>query len=324
MDTTRGDETRKDEDQRARWNGTAGHAWVEAQSVIDELFKPFEELLVEAVAAGHGRRVLDVGCGTGSTTLAVARRIGAYGPGGVELDAEVGCVGVDVSEPMITAARARAERAGAERAGAAGTGALGAEAVGAETVRGGPPVSFVLADAQEHAFEPGTFDTVISRFGVMFFRDAVRAFANLRRAASDNAGLTCITWRGPEENPFMTTAERAARPLMPDLPVRRPDEPGQFAFADPDRVRRILEDSGWTGVDIRPLDVVCTLPESELVPYFSRFGPLGLVLREADERTRARVVEAVRAAFDPFVRGPEVRFTAACWTVRATAGGSPA
>jgi SAM-dependent methyltransferase len=280
MNVKRGTE----DDMAARWSGPAAHAWVEAQAVLDEMFRPLEEVLVEAVVAEHGRHVLDVGCGTGGTTLAVARRLGAEGR----------CVGVDISEPMVTAARARAEREGIR-------------------------ASFVRADAQDHMFEPATFDTVISRFGVMFFKDSVRAFTNLRRAAKNDARLRLITWRSPAENPFMTTAERAAAPLLPNLPARRPDEPGQFAFADPDRVHRILEESGWTGIDIRPIDVVCTLPETELVRYFTRLGPVGQILPAADERTRAQVIETVRAAFDTYVQGTEVRFTAACWTVGARA-----
>lgn len=281
MDATR----RTDDEQAVRWNGPAAQAWVETQALLDRMLKPFEDLLLEAVPAGRGGRVLDVGCGTGGTTLAVARRLG---PGGH-------CVGVDISEPMITAARERAER----------------EAT---------PASFVRADAADHAFGPAAFDAVISRFGVMFFHDSVRAFANLRRAAGDGAGLRFIVWRGPEENPFMTTAERAAAPLLPNLPARRPDEPGQFAFADSGKVHRVLEESGWAGIDIRPVDVACTLPERELVGYFTRLGPVGQVLPEADEQTRARVVETVRAAFDPFVQGAEVRFTGACWLVDARAG----
>ena len=86
----------------------------------------------------------------------------------------------------------------------------------------------------------------------------------------------------------MTTAERAAAPLLPNLPARRPDAPGQFAFADRRRVHRILEESGWAEIDIRPIDVACTLPEKELVRYLTRLGPVGLILQEADERTRAR------------------------------------
>ena len=270
-------------DQAAFWSGRAGRAWVDEQQVLDAVLKPFEDLLVEALAATPAQRVLDVGCGTGSTTLAIARRLGAEGR----------CVGVDISEPMIALARARAEREGL-------------------------PASFVCADAQRHAFEPASFDRIVSRFGVMFFDDPVLAFANLRRAAIDDARLHAIVWRSAAENPFMTTAERAAAPLL-TLPPRQPGAPGQFAFADRGRVASILESSGWTGVDIEPIDVTCTLPEKELVGYFTRLGPVGLVFQDADERTRARVIATVRAAFDPFVQAGEVRFSAACWSIGAAA-----
>ena len=272
-------------EQAALWNGRAGRAWVDAQEVLDQMFKPFEEQLAEAVRAGSGHRVLDVGCGTGSTTLAIARRLGAEGD----------CVGVDISGPMIAAARARAER------------------------EEGVPARFVCADVQAHAFEPASFDFIVSRFGVMFFDSPVLAFANLRRAARDGAGLCAIAWRSAAENPFMTTAERAAAPLLPDMPARQPGTPGQFAFADRHRVSAILEESGWAGIDIRPIDVDCTLPEKELLGYLGRLGPVGLALQEADARTRMQVVDTVRAAFDRYVHGTEVRFTAACWLIGARA-----
>ena len=275
------------DEQTKLWNGRAGRAWVEMQEVLDQMFKPIEDLLVEAVLAGSGRRVLDVGCGAGSTTLAVARMLGAKGR----------CMGIDISEPLITAAQARAEREGT-------------------------PASFIRANAQNHTFEPASFDMIISRFGVMFFDDFVQAFANLRRAAKNDAELLAIAWRSSSENPFMTTAERAAAPLLPNLSARKPDAPGQFAFADQHRVRRILEESGWAEIDLQPIDVTCTLPEKELVRYLSRLGPVSLALDEADDRTRTQVIGAVRAAFEPFVHGAEVRFTAACWRVGARARSS--
>ena len=189
----------------------------------------------------------------------------------------------------------------------------------ARAEREGSTASFIRADAQTHAFEPAGFDRIMSRFGVMFFDDPVLAFANLRRAASDGAELRCIAWRSAADNPFMTTAERAGAPLLPNLAARRPGAPGQFSFADRQRVSSILEQSGWAEIDIRPLDVDCTLPERELVGYFTQLGPVGLILQEADERTRTQVIETVRSAFDPYVHGTDVRYTAACWMVSARA-----
>lgn len=277
------------DEQMTLWNGLAGHAWVEAQALLEQMFKPFEELLVEAACAGSAGRVLDVGCGTGSTTRAVARRLAAQGD----------CIGIDISAPMLAAARARAER-------------------------DCTPASFIQADAQTHAFAPASFDRIISRFGVMFFDDPVRAFANLRRAARDDAELRFVAWRSAAQNPFMTTAERAAAPLLPNLPPRQPDAPGQFAFAEQDRVCRILEESGWAEIDIQPLDIACTLAEQELLPYLTRLGPIGRVLQQLDECSRQQIIEVVRAAFEPYVHGAEVHFIAACWMVSARASSASA
>ena len=163
------------------------------------------------------------------------------------------------------------------------------------------------------------FDLIVSRFGVMFFDDPVQAFANLRRAAREDARLNFIAWRSASENPFMTTAERAAAPLLPHLPARQPGAPGQFAFADQERVRAVLVESGWSKIEIQPIDMVCAMPENDLVPYLTWLGPVGLLLQEADERTRAQVVDTLRAAFAPYVHGGEVRFDAACWQVSARA-----
>jgi ubiquinone/menaquinone biosynthesis C-methylase UbiE len=278
------EESTMNEDQIALWNGTAGQAWVERQESLDRLFEPFERLLANVAAERKAQRVLDVGCGTGATTLAVARRLGA----------QAESTGVDISEPMIARARERAQREGLN-------------------------ARFVSTDAQTHAFAAGSFDLIVSRFGVMFFEDPKAAFANLHRAAKPEAQLALIAWRSAADNSFMTAAERAAAPYLPAMPARKPDEPGQFGFADRSRVRSILEAAGWADVDIQPLDVECTLPASELDAYVTKLGPLGRVLGDADERTRAQILEKVRAAFAPYVHGGEVRFNAACWLISAKA-----
>lgn len=263
-------------DQAKLWNGPSGDAWVEHQPVLDRMFEPFTELLVSATRDSD--RVLDIGCGTGATTLAIARRAKE-------------AVGVDISEPMLGLAR---ERAAKEESRA----------------------RFVCADAETHAFAPSSFDLFTSRFGVMFFADPVKAFANLRRAAKDDARLALIAFRSPAENPFMTTAERAAAPLLPNIPPRAKDGPGQFAFADEGRVRGIFEASGWGALEMEPVDVACSFPESALLGYLTRLGPLGRVLQDLEEARRAEVVSTVRRAFDPFVVEDEVRLTAAVWLIR--------
>jgi SAM-dependent methyltransferase len=252
--------------------------------MLDRLLQPFEQVLTDAVAASAPKTVLDVGCGTGATTLAIARRLGTRAQ----------CTGADISRPMIALAR---ERAASE----------------------GLPVDFIEADAQTFDFGKARFDMLVSRMGVMFFGDPLRAFANLRAAAAPNAVLQCIVWRSAEENPFMTTAERAVAHLLPALPPRQPDEPGQFAFADPQRVTHILEQSGWRSIDIRPVDAPSTMSEQELHHYIGMMGPVGIALRQESEQVRHAAMSAMRTAFAPYVADGVVRYSSACWQVSARA-----
>ncbi len=272
-------------DQAALWNGSSGGAWVEMQDLLDRVLAPFETLLIKETLPGEGGRVLDVGCGAGATTISMARHLGPMGL----------CVGVDISEPLLKVAK---ERAIAEKLGAA---------------------AFVQADAQTYAFEPGRFDCVISRFGVMFFDDPEAAFVNIRRAARSDAKLAFVAWRSPAENPFMTTAARAAEPLLPNLSRPEAGAPGQFAFADGGRVRGILNASGWKNTDVRPIDVTGNIVEQDLLTYVTKLGPVGVALRDVDEATRERAVSVVHAAFEPYIQGGMASFTMACWLVSAHA-----
>ncbi|MFC4313526.1 class I SAM-dependent methyltransferase [Steroidobacter flavus] len=279
-------ETREvNQDQVALWNEASGRTWVEMQQVLDRMLAPFEVPLLDAAFPGQGGQVLDIGCGAGATTLAMAQRLGASGR----------CVGADISEPLLTAAKARAAAEGINTA------------------------MFVQADAQTHAFDPHSFDAVISRFGVMFFDDSEAAFKNIRRAVRPGGKLAFVAWRSPAQNPFMTTAKRAAEPLLTNMPAPDPNAPGQFAFADGDRVRRILEASGWSDITLERLDVEGTADEAELLAYVTKLGPVGLALREMnDETLRARVTEVVHAAFRPYIKNGVARFGMATWRVTAT------
>jgi SAM-dependent methyltransferase len=270
-------------EQAALWNDTAGRAWVEMQRVLDDMFTPFEKLLIDHAVRDDTRGVLDIGCGSGVTTFAAARRVR---PGGK-------CVGVDISATLLELARQRASREG-----------LG-------------NVSFVEADAQTYAFEPNSVDAVISRFGVMFFDAPEAAFTNIRRATRPESKLAFVAWRSPAENPFMTTAARAAAPLLPSMKRPDPDAPGQFAFADAGKVRRILQAGGWKNIEVQSIDVPTQIAEADLFTYVMKLGPVGLALKDADGQTRDAVSAVVQAAFRPFIKQGAARFDAACWLVTA-------
>ncbi|MEO1293444.1 MAG: class I SAM-dependent methyltransferase [Pseudomonadota bacterium] len=266
------------------WNGIKGLAWVEAQVMLDRMFQPFADMLVDRAAAAPRRHVLDVGCGTGAVTMALARTLGS----------ESACTGIDISEPMLAAARARAEAAGVS-------------------------ARFVKADAESYAFEPGGYDLIVSRFGVMFFADPVAAFSNLNHAAQPGGEFAAVAWRSPAENEFMTTAGRAAAPYLPETPRPPPDAPGQFGFSDAERVRAILEQSHWRDIKIEPVDAECHLALRHLDLFLTKIGPLVAVLPTLDAPTREEAIATARAAFEPYVDGDDIVYTAACWMISARA-----
>jgi SAM-dependent methyltransferase len=265
------------------WNEAGGQAWTELHELTDRLYHPIAEAVVERAYPGPGGRVLDVGCGPGATTLDMARRLGPEGR----------CVGADVSAGLLALARGRAGSEGLAQA------------------------EFILGDAQTYDFGEAAFDAVMSRFGVMFFQAPVVAFANLRRAVAPGGGLAFACWRGPAENPLSQEPAKAAAPFLPELPHPVKDEPGRFAFADPARVRGILENSGWREVEIAPLDVATPLSFDELMTMSLRLGPVGAALQQQTEAVRAQVGDAVAARLQAYAEDGMVPMTAACWLVTA-------
>lgn len=268
------------------WNARRGSVWTDLQPLLDRLFSPFEDMLTDGSITGNVRDVLDIGCGTGAITLAFAKRLASRG----------NSIGIDISGPMLALARSRAAAAGLGNA------------------------RFVEGDAQCFDFPRHAFDAVTSRFGVMFFADPVRAFANIRQAVRPDGTLACIVWRRGAENPFMVAAERAVAPILGWPDQAAPEAPGQFAFADAARVERILRAAGWRRVEISPIDVPCSLTRADLTLYARRMGRVGMVIPDLDPALREKVEKALDDAFAPFVVDDTARFDSACWLVRAAAG----
>lgn len=273
-------------EQTAYWNDTAGRTWAEVQEPLDRQLAPLGRAAMAALAATPGERVLDVGCGSGQTSLELAR---AVGPGGAVL-------GIDLSAPLLEVARRRAS--GLERLG------------------------FVQGDAQVFPFAPESFDAAFSRFGVMFFADPVAAFVNIRSALKPGGRLAFACWRAPEENPTFTLPLQAAAPhLPPPPPAADPEAPGPFAFAGQERVRAILAAAGFQAVDVAPHDEAVGSGDLETAVALSlRIGMLGRFLNDHPSLrdVAAAPVRAALAAHD----GPGgVKLGAAVWIVTARSAG---
>jgi SAM-dependent methyltransferase len=273
----------------AGWAAGA-EGWVRNERIFDAVFAPFTAALLDAADLGAARRVLDVGCGSG-TLLAAAVEAGA--------DA----VGVDVSPAMVDAARGRAPAATVVTADAQTADLL--------ALAPGPP-----------------FDRVVSRFGVMFFDDPTAAFANIRAAAAPGARLAFTCWREEEHDMFwlgfraLTT--RMAEP--PDLPA--PGAPGPLGLAAPDRVRAVLAGAGWSDLALAAVDGMCDYAidggdgvEERLAVMLS--GTLGRAARAELERRLGpaefeAVLEEARADLRTGVVDGGLRYPGHTWLVTAS------
>lgn len=271
------------------WNGPAGGKWVHFQERQDESLRPLGFAAMERAAIAEGEAVLDIGCGCGDTSFEIARRVGASGS----------VTGVDISSVMLGHASARSRALPEQN------------------------VSFENADAETHALPAEAFDLVFSRFGVMFFRNPQAAFANLRSSLKPGGRITFVCWRPLKENQWFSVPLAAAAEHI-DLPdPTPPGEPGPFAFADPERLRGILDGAGFTDIAVdandQPIPVGGTDELDGIVDFVMQQGPMARALTavEADDETRGRVAAGVRTAFEPHYADRNVRLETATWLVTA-------
>jgi ubiquinone/menaquinone biosynthesis C-methylase UbiE len=270
------------------WNSKVGDTWARMQARLDRAFTPVTAALLSVAAPQPGEDVLDVGCGTGETTLALA---GAVGDDGA-------ATGVDISDALLARARERADELLCD-------------------------ADFLNADAATFDAEPG-FDLIISRFGVMFFDDPVAAFANLHRLAAPGGRLVFACWQPPAENLWATLPMQALATLLPEQPPADPHAPGPFAFADPARVEAILTAAGWQDIafDDLPFEMVVGEgddPIASAVQFNLRIGPAARLVRDAGPEAEAAAPNVLATALAPYRKGDTVALPGAVWLVSAAA-----
>lgn len=254
--------------------------------------KPQEMARLASVIAAipsDARRVLDVGCGGGDTTLEIARRAGPSGS----------AVGLDISLPLLARALGRVFDTGVANA------------------------SFTRADAQTASLPEGMFDILFSRFGVMFFHDPQAAFTNLRRALKKGARLTFLCWAPLAENPWANVPLAAVSTLVPLPPPPPPGTPGPFAFADPARVRLFLEGAGFSEVRFekleRTLAVGGGLGLDETAQFMTRVGPAARLIASAAPEVLPAAIAAIREAIGAYQTPEGLRMASATWIVTGRA-----
>lgn len=259
-------------DQEEFWTTDAGEKWVALQAQMDALLQPVNDLVFAHAQLSQGARVLDVGCGTGASVAQAAQIVGPEGH----------VTGLDISDTMLALARAR--------------------------LRDHPNAHCLKADAQTHAFDAHSFDTMISRFGVMFFEDSTQAFANMARALTPAATLTFAAWGPAPQNPYFMDAAAVATQILGCMEKTDRTLPGPFAFEDSARVIPMLAAAGLKDITCQPHEVGLTAQGDarEVAHLLTQIGPADRALRHFNPSAedRARLLDALEAKMRQY-EGPD-------------------
>lgn len=250
-------------DQRDFWTDNAGPIWIDQRATMDALLASVLEGTLARADLQAGQSVLDIGCGAGTSTLAIGEQIGEAGH----------VTGIDISRTLLEDAQTRAISKS--------------------------NVAFLDADAQNHHFAEDTADVIVSRFGVMFFEDSTAAFKNMNRALRSDGIVSFSAWGAIADNPFFTLPAQIARQILGPVPKSDPDAPGPFAFRDPAYVESVLT-SADLSAQIETVEEVLnwTKQPRELASTMCMIGPAHVAINhhEADGAMRETLLEALTEA----------------------------
>jgi SAM-dependent methyltransferase len=283
--------TDANEAQRHYWNTIAGPRWVASPGFRERRNQESLALLLDCLQIAGGESVLEIGCGTGAVTVPLARAVGEHGR----------VVAVDISEPMLGAARQRVGESGMHN------------------------VTLLPGDAQVLAFEQAAFDVATSRMGVMFFADPVAAFRNIAGALRPGGRLVFACWAPLAENRhWLISCDIALRHLGQPAPSTD-HEPGPLAFANPDYIRRILAAAGFGEIMVERAHptIIGGSPEEESRQALM-MGPTARLIeaKKPSEATRQVIADEIAAAFAAEASAGPIRLPATIFLVTARRPGN--
>ena len=272
------------------WAGEMGAKWLANLERFEGMIAPIGEALLKQADYKHSERVLDIGCGGGGTTIAIAQ---AVAPSGEVL-------GIDISPDLTTAATQRANDAGVSN------------------------IRFICADASTVQFDDKPFDRLFSRFGSMFFPEPHKAFANLHSLLRPSARIDLAVWGPPRDNLWMMEMLSIVRRYV-DIPPAVPRTPGPFAFEDLDYLNEILASGGFSNVNVsayqglQPIGGVNVTPQ-DAVSFILSSMAVGRALDEqgADVRSAAEA-DLIELFQNHYEAGRGVMMQGKAWLASAIA-----
>jgi SAM-dependent methyltransferase len=265
------------------WDGEEGDDWTEHAEQYEAGGRYSWPAFISRISFAPTDALLDIGCGTGRSTRALARTVAH-------------ATGVDLSARMLEYARKRSVEEGLTN------------------------VEFVQADAQVHPFPTATYDIAISNYGTMFFESPVAAFTNIRGALRPGGRLALLTWQPPDRQAWLQmffATLGAGRDLSPP----GPGVPGPFGLSEPDGVHAILEGAGFSDVDLTSIDAPMWLGATagNAWDFVASMGIVRGLSNGLDDDTKRACLERLRENVAAHETPDGVQFDAGQWLITAHA-----
>jgi SAM-dependent methyltransferase len=250
----------------AVWEAMAP-GWEERHAWLENGGRPATERMVEALRAGPGDTILELAAGTGVVGFSAVTAIGG----------DTRLISSDFSGAMVEAARRQGGELGLHN------------------------VEYRVLDAETLDLADESVDGVLCRWGYMLFGDPAAAFAETRRVLRPGGRLSCSVFSGPEENPW------AALPMSVlvesrHLPPPEPGHPGILALGNPDRLRELITEAGFSDPEIEAVPLTFSFTSDD---DYWRFlngvaGAISMALARLDEEGRADVKATLADRLDQF------------------------
>jgi SAM-dependent methyltransferase len=253
-------------DARTQWE-SAAPGWARWDATVAAWMAPATEAMLSMAGVAAGARVLDLACGAGSQTLQAAQRVGAQGH----------VVASDIADTMLHHVRENARAAGLSH------------------------VSTLAGAAEDLDVAAESFDAIICRFGLMLFAAPARALAVVRRALRPGGKVAVVVFTTPAANPLMARPMQLLLSYAGKTPPA-PGQPGIFALGAPDVLARLLRDSGFVGVERRPVAVPLRMPSAAqaLAMIQEAFGAYRAIVSDRPEAVRVAAWTAVAETLKAF------------------------
>ena len=231
------------------WASGAGRKWIELEHALDTAMAGMLDIVLDAASISKSDQIIDVGCGTGVSTIEAARTA-----------SDGMATGVDISEQLLERARERSSASGVDN------------------------LSYLFADAQAHQFDDAVFDVLISRVGMSFFQDSVVAMENLNKSMRKNGRMAFVSWSSISKNPWFKIPKIAAENRLGSLPKSDPNAPGPTAFQDLERIAGLMKVAGLKNIEAQSVEFVLTPPNGidGAARTSSKVGPAARIMKHFD------------------------------------------